>query len=380
MWTIDRILWTTDRNRSSDKTMPNKNKPAIPEGLSESISDEKIVVAKGKKTKGAVLRHTNNHTVQPVALMRLGLFVPTLKSFPRARRVTRTKIDATQELVQLKISQAEGYQNVSITGNRLDMDSDFKTWVGLVRSLAEHGDSSGKVEMSITELARMCGFPGAELRSRLRKRITDSLERIMSVVIHLKMQTGLDGDADESDGLMLHLIKDVRYSDKKNYVTFSADPRLEELYKVDHNVLLHLKVIRTLPKKESAQALYTFIESLPKKPVPISMKRLRDRLNLTSAVNEQNRTIRRALATLKEIGYLEYSELTKGREIYFQIHKRNPKLLQKIVDAPEADNPDQQAAVPALNNKQKLLYDALASLNDGDIEKMLASLAVKKSP
>jgi len=354
--------------------MTKKNKPAAPDAVSDEISDENNAVSAAKQTAAPVLKHTNNHTVQPVALMRLGLFVPTLKSSARAKRVTRTKIDATEELVQLNFSQAEGYQNVSITGTRLDMDSDFKTWVGLVRSLAEYGDKSGKVEISITELAKMCGFPSTELRSRLRKRITDSLARIMSVVIHLKMQTGGDADPDESEGLMLHLIKDVSYSDKNNYVTFSADPRLEELYKVDHNVLLHLKVIKTLPKKESAQALYTFIESLPRKPVPISMRRLRDRLNLTSAVGDQNRTIRKALETLKEIGYLEYSEVKRGREIYFQIHKRNPKLLEKIVDVPERDNPEQPADVSTLNNKQKLLYEALTSLSEGDIDKVLASL------
>ncbi|HCB2400876.1 TPA: replication initiation protein, partial [Escherichia coli] len=73
--------------------------------------------------------------------------------------------------------------------------------------------------------------------------------------------------------------------------------------------------------------LYTFIESLPTKPAPVSLARLRARLNLSSRnVSSQNQTIRNGLKALQDLGYLEYSEIKRGRSIYIQIHSRNPKL------------------------------------------------------
>ncbi len=59
-------------------------------------------------------------------------------------------------------------------------------------------------------------------------------------------------------------------------------------------------------------ALYTFIESLPRDPAPISLARLRARLNLKSPVFSQNQTVRRAMEQLREIGYLDYTEIQRG--------------------------------------------------------------------
>lgn len=126
---------------------------------------------------------------------------------------------------------------------------------------------------------------------------------------------------------MVHLINSVDYNEQKKTIIFHAEPKLSELYRFDHKVLLQLKVINQLPRKETAQALYTFIESLPTKPAPISLARLRARLNLsTNNVSSQNQTIRNGLKSLQELGYLDYSEVKRGRSVYIQIHNRNPKL------------------------------------------------------
>lgn len=102
---------------------------------------------------------------------------------------------------------------------------------------------------------------------------------------------------------------------------------------MDRRVLLRLKAIDALQRKESAQALYTFIESLPQNPAPISMKRMRDRLNLTSNVYTQNHTVRKAMEQLKDIGYLDYTEFKRGRSSYFSVHYRNPKLISSPAKA-----------------------------------------------
>ncbi|EOC1100443.1 hypothetical protein AAAW27_003824, partial [Cronobacter sakazakii] len=46
------------------------------------------------------LMPNRNNTVQPVALMRLGLFVPTLKSTARGRKGQMSSMDVTEELKQ----------------------------------------------------------------------------------------------------------------------------------------------------------------------------------------------------------------------------------------------------------------------------------------
>jgi hypothetical protein len=47
----------------------------------------------------------------------------------------------------------------------------------------------------------------------------------------------------------------------------------------------------------------------------ISMRRFRERLPLESQIKDQNVIIRRALCDLVRIGYLDYNEYKKGREI-----------------------------------------------------------------
>ncbi|MDU2883378.1 MAG: replication initiation protein, partial [Enterobacter sp.] len=45
------------------------------------------------------LKPTDQNTVQPIALMRLGLFVPTLKSTNNRNNKKGSVIDATEELI-----------------------------------------------------------------------------------------------------------------------------------------------------------------------------------------------------------------------------------------------------------------------------------------
>ncbi|EEZ9267535.1 RepB family plasmid replication initiator protein, partial [Escherichia coli] len=60
------------------------------------------------------LKPNNNSTIQPIALLRLGVFVPTLKStnvaLRRGSSVTTNTTNATEELSSLKIVEQEGYE------------------------------------------------------------------------------------------------------------------------------------------------------------------------------------------------------------------------------------------------------------------------------
>ncbi len=261
-----------------------------------------------------------NNTVQPVALMRLGLFVPTLKSTARGRTGQMSSMDVTEELKQLSLVKSEGYENIKITGARLDMDNDFKTWVGIIHAFAKYNVLGDSVTLPFVEFVKLCGIPSSRSSAKLRKRLDASLTRIATNTISFSNKEG--------EYYVTHLVQSAKYSAKKDEVTLQADPKIFELYQFDKKVLLQLKAINELSRKESAQALYTFIESLPSNPAPVSLARLRARLNLTSRTITQNSTVRKAMEQLKEIGYLDYTEIKRGRVVYFHIHYRRPKLKQ----------------------------------------------------
>ncbi|MBT0722509.1 RepB family plasmid replication initiator protein [Rosenbergiella collisarenosi] len=329
------------------------------------------------------LNPNSNNTVQPIALMRLGLFVPTLKGTKNSKRGNRNQIDASTELVQLDVAKSEGYTDIKITGQRLDMDHDFKTWVGIVRSLTEFGDAAGRVDISIIKFAKYCGYPSSQIRKTLRDRILTSLRKIMSTTLSFQRthdEKNVDG-SNKIHLLMVHLINSVDYNEKNDNITFYAEPKLKELYQFDHKVLLQLKVINKLPRKETAQALYTFIESLPTRPAPISLARLRTRLNLNSAsISSQNQTIRNGLKSLKELGYLDYSEIKRGRSVYIQIHHRNPKLTVKAKNDSEDTlvvSPTESISLDAkqnIINKIAILSENLTPENIRFIEILTNSL------
>ncbi|OWS75097.1 protein RepA [Pantoea sp. VS1] len=339
---------------------------------SDNLDLTKLFEEKDTKSGEIVTLTPNaNNTVQPVALMRLGVFVPTLKSLKNSKKNTSSTTDATEELTRLSLAKAEGYEKVEIVGPRLDMDNDFKTWVGIIHSFAKHKDKviGDKVQLSFVEFAKLCGIPSSRSSKQLRERISPSLKRIASTTISFSSKSG-----DDAKEYITHLVQSAFYDTKKDIVILQADPKLFELYEFDHKVLLQLKAINALKRRESAQALYTYIESLPKNPAPISLARLRERLNLRSPVFSQNQTVRRAMEQLKEIGYLDYSEVQKGRSVYFQVHNRYPKLRApkaEQLEAPKAATKIKEPLDPQLQEKIELLDKLGISLQD--LEKIFKS-------
>lgn len=315
------------------------------------------------KSSGEIVNLTPNstNTVQPVALMRLGVFVPTLKSLKNSKKNTLARTDATEELTRLSLARAEGFDKVEITGPRLDMDNDFKTWVGVIHSFALHKIIGDKVELPFVEFAKLCGIPSSQSSRKLRERISPSLKRIAGTVISFSRTT-----EQHTKEYITHLVQSAYYDTENDVVQLQADPRLFELYQFDRKVLLQLKAINVLKRRESAQALYTFIESLPRDPAPISLTRLRTRLNLKSPVFSQNQTVRRAMEQLREIGYLDYTEIQRGRVKFFCIHYRRPKL--KAPNDKSEENPQlpksQREVSPEMAEKLTLLKKLGITLDD----------------
>ncbi|HCT7898604.1 TPA: RepB family plasmid replication initiator protein [Enterobacter cloacae] len=261
---------------------------------------------------------TSKATVQPVALMRLNVFVPA----SRSAKNLHSSIDVSSVFKDLEYSRREGYDDIRITGERLGMAIDFKVWVGIIEAFSKYGLKTNSIRLTFHEFAGMCRFESKRFDSRLRKSISDALTRIRGKTITFT-RSGSDGPKKVS---VTGLLKTGELDFDNDQVELEADQRLWELYQTDYTVLLRYKPINALTRKEAAQALYTFIESLPTNPAPISFKRIRDRLSLLSPVKEQNRIIKLALSQLQEIGYLDHTLTKKGKETFVLIHSRTANL------------------------------------------------------
>ncbi len=97
-------------------------------------------------------------------------------------------------------------------------------------------------------------MPSNPVIRRLRERISPSLKRIAGTVISFSRT-----DEKHTREYITHLVQSAYYDTERDIVQLQADPRLFELYQFDRKVLLQLKAINALKRRESAQALYTFM-------------------------------------------------------------------------------------------------------------------------
>lgn len=285
-----------------------------------SLNNNEIVspFAVTKKDSDTVYELTpnSNKTVQPVALLRLSVFTPVS---PRERGKRDFLIDASDELSSLEVARREGYTDIKIHGAKLNMSTDFKTWVGIISAFSVYGFTSEKITLPFTEFARMCGLRPTDINQRARKRLFDSMFNLSSVTLSFRSKDG-------KKAMVTHLVQKATLDTDTDQVEIVGDPNLWELYRYDHKVLLGLKALGELSRKEAAQSLYIYFESMPSGTLFVSLKRLRERLAMQSRVCDQNVVVRRAMADLVSIGYLEFSEVKKGREVQFIINSRSPKL------------------------------------------------------
>ena len=251
-------------------------------------------VTSNESGKTYQLTPNSSKSVQPVALLRLSVFTPVGTKENRDRNF---EVDASDELSCMEIARSEGYDDIKITGVKLSMSTDFKCWLGIIMAFSKYGFTSEKISLTFNEFAKMCGISSTNINKRTRARFT-----------------------------VTHLVQKAMIDPKSDTVELVGDPSMWELYRYDHKTLLSLQVLYILAKKEAAQSLYIYFEAMPAGTLFVNMKRLRERLLLTTPIRTQNQIIRKAMRELESIGYLDYQEVKKGRDIQFQIFKRSPKL------------------------------------------------------
>lgn len=284
-----------------------------------------LVIEETSKDSGEVIHllPTLRQTIQPKVLLRLGVFVPTLKSTEKGGRKSHS-IDATESLSRLSIVEGEGYNQIQIYGPRLDMDTDFKVWVGIVYALSNKKLShDGQLELNFPEFAKYCGIESKRIDRQLKDRFDASLTRIARTNISfIKRIPGTD----DHITINMHLVESTYYDSLTGTIIIKPNAKLNTLYRVDGKTRLYLKSLQKLSRKESAQALYLYLAELPATFYRIGFDRLRERLQLTSHLGNQNATVKKALQQLKDIGFLEYSVEKENGDYVLNILKRNPKL------------------------------------------------------
>ncbi len=255
-------------------------------------------------------------TVQPNILLRTSLF-----SAVSRRETGRVASDVTESFRGLEVFRVEGYESVKISGAQLNVQTDFKVWCGIVFAFSKYGYSSDTIEFSFVEFVKLCGYNSRRINSNLREQIKASLIRIQSQSVQFTRK-------DSKKLMATSLVLKASYDVDKDTVLLMADPDLWEVYRVDEQILISLKVLNKVPRSEVAQCLYLFLVSLPERPIPITLSRMRDRLNLGDVPNKEvNRSIKKAIQLLESIGYLKGSWTHFNGEAAYKIDVRDRNLL-----------------------------------------------------
>ena len=265
---------------------------------------------------GKLLTISSTTSVQPNVLLRTGVFTPI------GRRTNASDVkaqDLSHDLVNLDICQKEGYDLVTVRGQRLNIETDFKIWCGIVLVFSKYGYSSNTVKLAFSEFAKYCGYPSRRFDKNLRKQIGDSLGRIQSQSLSFRRK---NTEKAVHTGMLLRAM----YDGEADIVELMADETLWDLYRLDYQVLVSLRVLEKLPRAEVAQCLYLYFTSLPENPHPVSFERLRERLRLETSKKEANRKIKTGIQKLESIGYLSGSFAVKNGEQYYLIDRRHKKL------------------------------------------------------
>jgi len=249
---------------------------------------------------------------QPNALIRTALFTPKARKKINAIE----HLDVTDAFSEIEYFGKEGYDTATIHGARLNVQTDFKIWCGIVFAFSRYGINSNKVTIKFTEFAKLCGYRSNRFNKPLRDQLDKSLDRLQSQKIRLKTKNTMKS---VSTGLLLKAEFDI----KADTITLMGDENLWELYTIDYQVLISLSVLTKLPNSEAAQCLYLFFASLPQNPLPVSLGRMRKRLQLNMAIKEINRSIKNAIKKLEDTGYLTGVWVTFHDEKSYQITSRN---------------------------------------------------------
>lgn len=281
------------------------------------------------------LAPSKNTTIHASVLLRTAVF--SVMGREKDKQTELDKHDLSRELGGLEICQREGYDQVIIEGQRLNVETDFRVWCGIIKAFSLYGKDSATIRLSFQEFAGLCNYSSKRFNAQTRKALSRSFKRLMSKTIYLRRK--IVNNEDKMHETFTRLIHTVKLHEDEDYVELVGASDLWELYAIDHQILISRHILDKLPRAETAQALYLYLASMTKNPYPISLERMRMRCQLKGEVKQQNLKIRKAIDKLIEIGYLtgEWGDCVRnGKEFtfttdakkkeFFKITKRNSRL------------------------------------------------------
>ncbi len=141
--------------------------------------------------------------------------------------------DVTGELRQLSHALSEGYENMRITGVRLDMDNYFKVWGGIIHTSSRLNSLGEMLKLPYEVFVKLCGISTSRSSARLRQRIEVSLWSIATNTISFTSRSG--------GYYVTHLVQSAKYNPRLGVITFHPDPCIFDFYRFVYKVLLQLR-------------------------------------------------------------------------------------------------------------------------------------------
>ena len=118
--------------------------------------------------------------------------------------------------------------------------------MGIIRTYANHPINNDTISLKFTEFLKLCTPENYRSSTASRKRIDASLRRLASVTLSFTSNNS-------SKVYTTHLVQSALLDPESDQVVLQVDPKIFELYQYDHKVLMQLKAIKELAKKESAR-------------------------------------------------------------------------------------------------------------------------------
>ncbi len=229
--------------------------------------------------------------------------------------------------------------NMKIMGPYLNMSQDFKIWAWLLKIRDQQ--KSNKIEMSIYDFAEILGHKRRSVNKALKMAIDNSLSRLMRQHI----QWTKTGETKIQRANLLNYAEIDPLGDDNN-IKVEFNPQFYSLYSDKFIYYMNLEFYDKI-KGEIAKALWSFYESNSGFN-QFKNSNIKIRLRLSSTEKEQNRQIKEAHETLKELQYLNNYEIKGRGEKQVIIIHRNPDF-EKLT-APKIMEYEETMSIKLLNS------------------------------
>lgn len=243
-----------------------------------------------------------NYTVQASIILKTPIFVPVGR-VGKGNRGAHQISESSESLRHLSICAKYGYDEVIISGYKLSLEVDFKVWAGCLRAMEQFGQSQNEIVLPFKTFVDLCGYGKERINEEFRTMLDSSLARIKG--LNMTFRKARQKKDEKLKSHYTSLLKSATVDEKKDVVKLEVDAELWDLYQMDYEILVSIQNLDLMGRAETAQCLYLYLSAMPSNPHPIAIERIRERLELSGTVTNQNKRIKAAFKTLSEAGLVK---------------------------------------------------------------------------